>query len=123
MSDSASDSPSRLGVYTRMTRPFTLLPPLIGMVSGAVTALGAIAHREGKSFLEAVPSFPDHTLLWIGLGALLAAALNAGSNVLNQWTDLENDAINKPKRPLPAGEITLRETFLLMGFFYVMSFA
>ena len=113
----------RLRIYVRFTRPFTLLPPLIGMVSGSVTAIGALAHRNGVSFLEAFSEQgASLLLLWVGLGALLAASLNAGSNILNQWTDLENDRINKPHRPLPAGKVSVRETLILMLLFYTISF-
>ena len=58
---------------------------------------------------------------YILLGALMAAALNAASNVLNQWTDLENDRINKPERPLPAGLVTIPETFVYFIVLYLLS--
>ncbi|MEZ6194413.1 MAG: UbiA family prenyltransferase [Planctomycetota bacterium] len=113
----------RLRVWVRFTRPFTLLPPLVGMLSGAATAVGALAHREGRGLGEVVRELGGESLWWhVALGALLAASLNAGSNILNQWTDLENDRINKPHRPLPAGHVGLRETFALVVFFYLLSF-
>ncbi len=40
------------------------------------------------------------------LGALMAAVLNAASNGLNQIFDLDIDRVNKPKRPLPSGQIS-----------------
>lgn len=113
----------RWKVWLRLTRPFTLLPPLIGMLSGAATALGAMAHRRGVGLAEVVRDFGVADFwLYLGLGALLAAALNAGSNVLNQWTDLENDRINKPHRPLPAGDASLREALVLLLIFYAAAF-
>src|SRR5450756_1966822 len=45
------------------------------------------------------------------LGALMAAALNAASNGLNQIYDFDIDAVNKPKRPLPSGRMTMREAW------------
>jgi geranylgeranylglycerol-phosphate geranylgeranyltransferase len=37
----------------------------------------------------------------------MAAVLNAASNALNQIYDLEIDRVNKPKRPLPSGRVTV----------------
>jgi len=94
--------------YYRFTRPFTLLPPLLGMVSGAFTAVGASAHHAGRGFFEHLALGQAATVFYyILLGALMAAVLNAASNVLNQIMDLENDRINKPERMLPSGRISL----------------
>ncbi len=46
--------------------------------------------------------------LAVGLGALAAAAIAAGGNVHNDIIDVEVDKINRPDRPLPRGEISLR---------------
>lgn len=83
----------RIGLYLEFSRPFTLLPPLVGFVSGSVTAFGAVPP------LETVP--------WgsAALGAFMAATLNAASNGLNQICDLEIDRIAKPHRPLPSGRL------------------
>ena len=91
-----------LKTAVRLTRPFTLLPPLLGILSGAVCAFGSIhnpdaAHRVTPALLGIV-----------ALGALSASLLNAASNVLNQITDLEVDRINKPDRPLVTGEASIR---------------
>ncbi|MEA2062125.1 MAG: UbiA family prenyltransferase [Gemmatimonadota bacterium] len=95
--------------YYRFTRPFTLLPPLLGMVSGAVTAVGASARHRGMGFFEHLAAGQAADVLYyILLGALMAATLNAASNVLNQVTDLTNDRINKPGRMLPSGRISVR---------------
>ncbi|MCI0588662.1 MAG: UbiA family prenyltransferase [Planctomycetes bacterium] len=113
----------RLAVYWQFVRPFTLLPPLLGMVSGAVSAIGAVARHRGRSFFE---EMGEHGLThgkFILVGSLMAATLNAASNVFNQWTDLENDRINKPNRPLPAGLVTVRETVVLFLLLYAVSLA
>jgi 4-hydroxybenzoate polyprenyltransferase len=86
----------------RLARPFTLLAPAVGMVSGSMVALGSADMK----------TTPDGTLLVGALprilaGALLAALLNVASNAVNQIFDLEIDRINKPDRPLPAGEMTV----------------
>lgn len=110
---------SKLALYWRYARPFTLLPPLLGMLSGAVSALGAVAQHEGRSRWELF----EERWHFLVIGALMAAALNAASNVLNQWTDLENDRINKPTRPLPAGEVTVGETIVYFTILYAVALA
>lgn len=116
-SSSGKPAASKFAIYWKFARPFTLLPPLLGMLSGAFSAIGAVAaHREitRMQLLEEVWPF-------LLIGSLMAAALNAASNVLNQWTDLENDAINKPSRPLPAGEVTVPETIVYFTILYLVS--
>ena len=99
----------------RLTRPFTLLPPLLGIVSGAVCAFGSVHNPD-----------PERRLTWavvgaIALGSLCASFLNAASNVLNQITDLEVDRVNKPDRPLVTGEAGLRETWVLTFVLYALA--
>jgi 4-hydroxybenzoate polyprenyltransferase len=105
----------RLRAAVRLTRPFTLLPPLLGILSGAVCAFGSVhnpdrAHRVMPELLGIV-----------ALGALCASLLNAASNVLNQITDLEVDRINKPDRPLVTGEVALRSAWRLTGALYALA--
>ena len=92
--------------YIVLARPFTLLPPLLGIISGAICAWGS-AHNPDPS--RAVTS---SVVLTIVLGSACAALLNAANNTLNQIYDLEIDRINKPKRPLPAGELTRRQAWI-----------
>ncbi len=126
-SPSSSRDPASAGrfrVYWDFVRPFTLLPPMLGMVSGALTAIGAEAHRNGHGFFsEFVHLGPLYYAWRIVLGALMAATLNGASNVINQLYDLENDRINKPNRPLPAGKVTVRETKLLFLGLYALALA
>jgi len=75
-------------VYLELVRPFTLIAPAVGVLSGATIAIGAI---------------PDPRCL---IAALSSAILNAASNVNNQYFDLEIDRINKPFRPLPSKRIS-----------------
>ncbi len=90
--------PGAVRAWIDLTRPFTLLPPAIGMISGAFSALGA--HRAVVTGARA---------FWLVLaGALMAATLNAASNALNQIHDLALDRINKPHRPIPSGAMSLR---------------
>jgi len=107
---------NRLKLYWDFARPFTLLPPAIGMISGSVTALGAV----GPTYWgESVWWFP--VLINTVFGALMAAVLNAASNCLNQIYDYELDRINKPERLLPSGKISFREAGWYTLFLYIVA--
>lgn len=86
----------KIKAYIELSRPFTLLAPAVGVLCGAAVAAG----ETGAS-----PNLP-------AVIAAVAAAclLNAASNTLNQLCDIDIDRINKPRRPLPAGRVTPRET-------------
>ncbi|MFQ5767797.1 MAG: UbiA family prenyltransferase [Acidobacteriota bacterium] len=87
--------------WVRLTRPFTLLPPTLGVVSGAITAFGSDWNPDpGRAFTVSLAA----TIL---LGTVCAALLNAASNVINQIFDLEIDQVNKPERPLVTGAVSL----------------
>ena len=100
--------------YVALARPFTLLPPLLGIISGAVCAWGS-AHNPDPT--RAVTA---SVVLTVVLGSLCAAFLNAANNSLNQIYDLEIDRINKPKRPLPAGELTVRQAWIFTWAMYAI---
>jgi 4-hydroxybenzoate polyprenyltransferase len=101
----------RLKTYVDLARPFTLLAPMLGFVSGGVTAWGA--H----------PVTPAHAsvLISIFIGSLMAATLNAASNGINQIYDLPIDRINKPNRPIPAGKMSIKEAWIVSAVFYVLA--
>jgi 4-hydroxybenzoate polyprenyltransferase len=94
-----------LRLYWTFARPFTLVPPMIGIFSGSLIGYGA-SHA------------PFHVARVV-LAVLSAAVLNAASNGLNQVCDLENDRINKPHRPLPSGAMTTKEAWLFILTAYV----
>jgi 4-hydroxybenzoate polyprenyltransferase len=106
-----------LKTYVDFARPFTLLPPALGVVSGAVTAWGAHGSR---------PALTLGTVLPVVWGALMAAVLNSASNAINQIYDLDIDRVNKPKRPLPAGALSMagawRFTVLCFVLAWVLAF-
>jgi 4-hydroxybenzoate polyprenyltransferase len=56
----------------------------------------------------------------VALGSICAAFLNAANNALNQIYDIEIDRINKPKRPLPAGELSIRQAWIFTWIMYVL---
>ena len=89
---------AKLLVCWRLARPFTLLAPAVGVLSGAAMAFGSGAVTAGT----------EEVILRLLFGCLAAVLLTAASNVLNQICDLELDRINHPHRPLPAGEMGRR---------------
>jgi 4-hydroxybenzoate polyprenyltransferase len=100
--------------YVDLARPFTLLPPLLGIISGAVCAWGS-AHNPDPT--RAVTA---SVALTVVLGSICAAFLNAANNALNQIYDLEIDRINKPKRPLPAGALTIRQAWIFTWIMFAL---
>jgi 4-hydroxybenzoate polyprenyltransferase len=104
---------SALRNYVDLARPFTLVAPALGFISGALTAVGA-APRE--------PWAPD-LLVPPLVGAAMAALLNAGNNALNQIYDLEIDRVNKPKRPLPSGRLTVAQVWRFTNLAYALALA
>jgi 4-hydroxybenzoate polyprenyltransferase len=93
--------PSRLRTLADFARPFTLIAPALGFASAAATAIGAQPRETWSWSLVAYPV----------IGSVMAAVLNVASNGLNQIFDFEIDRINKPKRPLPSGRMTLGEAW------------
>jgi len=85
----------------------------LGFASGAATAVGA-APREAWS-----PAL----ILYPLIGLTMAAVLNAASNALNQIYDLEIDRVNKPKRPLPSGRLSLRDAWTFTWITYAVALA
>ena len=91
----------KAGLYLELARPFTLIAPALGFLSGAVTAIGA-SPPEPWAWAVLAPAFT---------GSLMAIVFNAGNNALNQIYDLEIDRVNKGKRPLPSGRLTIGEAW------------
>jgi 4-hydroxybenzoate polyprenyltransferase len=101
--------------YLRLARPFTLLPPLLGIVSGAICAFGS-AHNPD----------PARRVTWavvltVAIGSLCASAMNAASNIVNQIADLEIDRKNKPERPLVTGEISIAHAWRVAIALYLLA--
>lgn len=104
-------SRSRAATWLAFTRPFTLWPPALGMVSGGISAFGA----------EPAETWSLDIGIAVLLGALMAAVLNAASNGINQIYDLPVDRINKPHRPLPAGTMTIPEAKWVTAVLYLVA--
>ena len=85
----------------KITRPLNVL---ITMISVWVAALLA------KDFTAIDP-------LIVSLGALAAGLIAAAGNIHNDVCDLDIDRINRPRRPLPRGEISPLRAVVFAGIF------
>jgi 4-hydroxybenzoate polyprenyltransferase len=103
--------PRTLHAYVDLARPFTLVAPALGFVSGALTAIGAAPREPWSPSLLVAPL----------IGSAMAALLNAGNNALNQIYDLDIDRVNKPKRPLPSGRLTIAQTWWFTNTAYAIA--
>ncbi|HVT43543.1 MAG TPA: UbiA family prenyltransferase [Thermoanaerobaculia bacterium] len=101
--------------YIELARPFTLVPPLLGIISGAVCAWGSVHNPDPARELTA------SVVLTVVLGSLCAAFLNAASNTLNQIHDIEIDRVNKPARPLVTGAISSERARRIMWIWYALA--
>jgi len=92
-----------------LTRPFTLIAPVVGAGSGAITAAAAL----------------DVPVPWGGVALALASAccVTGASNAWNQVFDADIDRVNKPFRPIPSGAATPREAMLLGDLLALLSLA
>lgn len=103
--------------YLRLSRPFTLLAPLLGIVSGAICAFGSAHNPDPERRITGAVVFS------VLVGSLCASAMNAASNAVNQIADLEIDRKNKPTRPLVTGEISIQSAWAFAVVLYVLAIA
>ncbi|TAM84174.1 MAG: hypothetical protein EPN47_02330 [Acidobacteria bacterium] len=96
-------------LYWTFGRPFTLIPPMVGIFSGSLIGYGA-THVHLVAY-------------HIVLAVLAAGVLNAASNGINQICDFENDCVNKPHRPLPSGQMTWRQAWVFVAVTYFLALA
>jgi 4-hydroxybenzoate polyprenyltransferase len=99
---------ARASDFVELSRPFTLVAPALGFASGAATAAGAMPREV----------FSGDLVLHPLIGLTMAAVLNAASNALNQIYDLEIDRVNKPRRPLPSGRMSIGEAWVFTAIAY-----
>ncbi|RLF49891.1 MAG: hypothetical protein DRN20_00900 [Thermoplasmata archaeon] len=83
--------------YLRLLRPFTLLPPFVVTVAGGMMAIGYYSLEISQYIIPII------------LTGLVMAMINGASNALNQVFDVDIDRINKPYRPIPRGDIGIRD--------------
>jgi 4-hydroxybenzoate polyprenyltransferase len=104
-------APIRLRAFLDLVRPFTLLAPALGGLSGAIMAL-LVTNQLGTPYLSASPPFfnwPGLPFLTMVSGITSLVFLNGASNTLNQVYDRKIDRINKAYRPIPTGIVTPKE--------------
>jgi 4-hydroxybenzoate polyprenyltransferase len=102
---------TKAALLLEFSRPFTLVAPALGFASGAATAAGAAPREPWNTDL----------LLFPFIGLVMAAVLNAASNALNQIYDLDIDRVNKPKRALPSGRLSLADAWTFTLAMYVVA--
>lgn len=88
--------------YIAIIRPFTLLLPFLGVISGSLVALGSFTIRGKMGYIEGIERYWTLILL----GGLMAATLNAASNIFNQFCEIDIDRQNKPHRVLTSGRMS-----------------
>lgn len=74
-------------------RPVNCLLSAVAVVLAAIIALGTLDLLSWDHYL---------TMIW---GAVIAALVAAGGNILNDVSDRHVDRINHPERPIPSGAI------------------
>jgi 4-hydroxybenzoate polyprenyltransferase len=103
---------SKWKAYVELARPFTLLPPALGVLSGAASAWGAGHAKPALTWGLVVP---------VIFGTMMAAVLNAANNAINQIYDLDIDLVNKPKRPLPSRTLTIGEAWAFTALSFLLA--
>ncbi|MEM0492908.1 MAG: UbiA family prenyltransferase [Candidatus Thermoplasmatota archaeon] len=103
----------RLKAYYSLLRPFTLLAPIVVSISVMIASL----IQSGCSDLSLY-----RVLLMIMSGSVSLALLNGASNALNQVTDVEEDRLSKPYRPLPRGLLRSDEVYILSIVLYLSAY-
>ncbi len=99
---------SNIVLLIRFLKPITWIPVIWSFLCGAV-ASGAFGWNDllGTKFL---------------LGLLLTGPLASGTcQMLNDYFDRDVDRINEPWRPIPGGEISLRNATLLITIWSLLS--
>jgi geranylgeranylglycerol-phosphate geranylgeranyltransferase len=85
----------RGGGFFRLIRLANVAMMALGAVIGGLLAAGAAAFEPGA-------------VAPLALAALAAMAIGAGANAINDVFDLPIDRVNRPARPLPAGDVSPR---------------
>jgi len=98
--------------FIALARPFTLIAPAVGVFAGVLMAL---------AYYDNFAWGASHFLLLFG-SAVLFSMINTASNAYNQVYDADNDMVNKPARPIPAGIITKNEALYFSIFLYLLAF-
>ena len=100
--------------YFDLIRPFTLLAPIIVSMC-IMLASFFYNNRTGDLF----------NIWWSTVipASFALAVLNGASNALNQVTDVRADKISKPYRPIPRGDVSLKEAKIISLIMYIIAVA
>ena len=85
--------------YLKMMRPLNGAMSVLAVLAGGIVA-GAVG-------------------LPLGIAMLAAFLIMGAGMVINDWTDIEADKVNKPNRPLPSGQATPKKA---LGFAFLLFF-
>lgn len=102
-----------INTFFNLLRPFTLILPLLGILSGSACAFGS-THNQ-------YPYFSGNLFLSLLIGSICASLLNGASNIINQVYDYEIDKINKPNRPIPSGKVSIDSAKKLSYILYAIA--
>ena len=80
---------------------FKILRPVNCLMGGLTVIIGILNTRTGIPFLELI--------LNLFLGVLTYILIAGSGMIINDIYDIEIDKINRPERPLPMGEISVKE--------------
>lgn len=90
--------------YIKILRPSVVALAVLAVVVGAV--------------LSGFWNWP-----FIAIAAIVAALAAGGGNVVNDISDYDIDKVNRPKRPLPSGKITLAAAKVYAAVLFVIALA
>ena len=86
----------QIAVLVAIIRPTNCLLTMVSVIVGALTSgVGQIGVN-------------------VGIAAIAAALITGAGNVINDLQDVEEDRINRPERPLPAGIISATAAWILL---------
>lgn len=92
----------RLLGIARLARPLNVALFAAGVVVGGLLGAGSDA-------------FAAPTGALLTQAALSAALIGAGANALNDAFDVSMDRLNRPRRPIPSGQVDVRTGWILWG--------
>jgi len=100
--------------YFDLIRPFTLLAPII--VSMCIMLASFFYNNKTGNLFN---------IWWSTVipASFSLAILNGASNALNQVTDVKADKISKPYRPIPRGDVSLKEAKIISLIMYITAVA
>ena len=93
----------KIKYWILLTRPNNLLIAFLSIWTAAIVA-GSIEPVQN-----------------VILASLSAVLIMIGANVINDIFDIEIDRINKPKRPLPSGKVSIRAAYIIFFSSYFLA--